>query len=276
MERKEFEQILKRALELQSLQKKQTTADENSYTTEDLQSAAARLGIAGDILEKAISETGHKFKKIHLNASPDDAKEMFLKHFLMQESNASPQHSPIRIDHNTIKIGSNSAIRVFHPHASSIEAFIEFSDDGNGGTNVTWSGNTELDTTTKILVGGWPFAIFALIAVSAIVQSMALLPLLPIFLIFLFTSQIMLWGMRKNALRLEENLISYFQNCQTIDEIEAHKQMKKELEDFRRKDQQQINEKQKDILRQPISELSEDEEQEKGSLDAKPTCSTEG
>lgn len=269
MERKEFEQILKRALELQSLQKKQATADENSYSTEDLQSAAARLGITGDILEKAISETGHKFKKFHLNASPDDVKEAFLKHFLMQESNASPQHSPMRIDHNTIKIGSNSAIRVFHPHASSIEAFVEFSDDGNGGTNVTWSGNADLDTTTKILVGGWPFVIFAIIAVSAIVQSLALLPLLPIFLVFLFTSQIMLWGMKKNARRLEENLISYFQNCQTLDEIEAHKQMKKELEDLRQKDRQQSGEKQREILQQPIAELSEDEENDRGNHDGR-------
>ncbi|MFZ5952729.1 MAG: hypothetical protein ACOYXC_18650 [Candidatus Rifleibacteriota bacterium] len=259
MERKEFEQILKRALELQSLQKKQSAVSDNTYTTEDLQSAATRLGIADDILEKAISETGHKFKKFHLTASPDDVREAFLKHFLMQESNASPQHQPMRIDHNTIKIGSNSAIRVFHPHASSIEAFVEFSDDGSGGTNVSWSGNSDLGTTTKILVGGWPFAIFAFIAISALFQGLAFLPLLPMFFVFLFTSQIMLWGMRKNAQRLEENLVSYFQNCQTLDEIEAHKVMKKELEDLRRKDQQQISGKQKEILQQPINELSENE-----------------
>lgn len=265
MERKEFEQILKRALELQSLQKKQNAVSDNSYTAEDLHSAAARLGIGDDILEKAISETGHKYRKFHLSASPDDVREAFLKHFLMQESNASPQHSSMRIDHNTIKIGSNSAIRIFHPHASSIEAFVEFSDDGKGGTNVAWSGNTSLDTTTKILVGGWPFAIFAVIAVSAIVQSMSLLPLLPIFLIFLFTSQIMLWGMKKNAMRLEENLASYFQNCQTLDEIEAHKQMKRELEDLRRKDRQQFNGKQKEILQQPLDDLSE-EEKETGKI----------
>lgn len=258
MERKEFELILKRALELQSFQKGKAKADEYDYSSEDLYSAAARLGINEEILAKAIDETGNRFKKFHLNASPDDAREAFLKHFLMQETNASLQHKPLRIDHNTIKIGSNTAIRVIHPQASSIEAFVEFSDDGSGGTNVSWRGNFELDTRTKVLIGGWPFLIFGVLFASAIVQGLALLPILPILLIFLFTSQIMLWGTRKNAARLEENLVSYFQNCQTLDEIEAHKQMKKELESYRKNDADSINEEQKKLLRQSVNELNED------------------
>lgn len=58
MERKEFEQVLKRALELQSLQKNKIAETESNYSAEDLHSAASRLGISEDILEKAISETG--------------------------------------------------------------------------------------------------------------------------------------------------------------------------------------------------------------------------
>ena len=54
MERKEFEQILKRSLELKSQQKKQ---QEDSFAIEDLQSAAARLGIEPEILEQAMRDT---------------------------------------------------------------------------------------------------------------------------------------------------------------------------------------------------------------------------
>jgi len=262
MERKEFEQILKRALELQSLQKKKVEESENSYSAEDLHSAASRLGISEDILAKAISETGNKFKKFHLSASPDDVKEAFLKHFLMQESNTSQQHQPMKIDHNTIKIGSNSAIRVYHPHGKDIEAFVEFSDDGSGGTNITWTGNTRLGTATKLLVGGWPFGVFIFLAISALVKGLALTPLLPLFIMFLFVSQIMVWAMQKNADRLEENLTSYFTNCQTLDELEAHKQMKKELEDYRNNKTESLNNKQKEILKNQVQELEESDEQD--------------
>ena len=81
MERKEFEQVLKRALELQSLAKTTQTEDFNS---EDLQSAATRLGIAPEILEQATMETRKRYKKFHLSDSPDQVRETFLKHFLMK------------------------------------------------------------------------------------------------------------------------------------------------------------------------------------------------
>lgn len=256
MERKEFELILKRALELQSLQKKKP--EESDFTSEDLESAASRLGIKPEILEKAISETGKKFKRFHLSGSPDDVREAFLKHFLMQETNASQQYQPIRIDHDTIKIGTNSAIRIFHPHSSEIEALVEFSDAKEGGTNITWSGNSDLGFSTKLLVGGAPFLVMAMLLASALVKGITLLPLLPVFLIFLLTSRLALWGMQKNAQRLEETLSAYFQNCQTIDEIESHKSMKKELEDLKASKVEKKESAQTNVLQAPLPELSEE------------------
>jgi hypothetical protein len=179
----------------------------------------------------------------------------------MQETNTSHQHQPMRIDHNTIKIGSNSAIRIYHPHGKEIEAFVEFSDDGSGGTNVTWTGNTRLSTPTKLIVGGWPFGILIFIAISAFVKGLALTPLLPLLLMFFLVSQIMVWAMQKNADRLEENLTSYFSNCQTLDELEAHKQMKKELEEYRNEKTESLSNKQKEILKKPVKELEDDEEE---------------
>ena len=78
MERKEFEQVLKRALELKGQQKKQ---QEDSFAIEDLQSAAARLGIEPEILEQAMRDTKKQFKKFHLADNPDVVREAFIKHF---------------------------------------------------------------------------------------------------------------------------------------------------------------------------------------------------
>ena len=63
MQRKEFEQILKRSLELKSQQKKQ---QEDNFAIEDLQSAAARLGIEPEILEQVKKLVKHLFKNAGL------------------------------------------------------------------------------------------------------------------------------------------------------------------------------------------------------------------
>lgn len=269
MERKEFEQILKRSLELKSQQKKQ---QDDNFALEDLQSAAARLGIEPEILEQAMRDTKKQFKKFHLSDSPDVVREAFIKHFLMTESHTGPGMSMVRLDHASITAGSDRPVRVYHPQASTIDAAVEFTAAPEGGTIVTWSGNSILPVRTKILVGGWPALILIPLIISAFTQGAALISLLPIALIFFFTSMIMLWGMNHNAGRLEASLVNYFQNCQTLDEIEKQKQLKLELEQLREKAAANPAAKatatHDDTLRQPIPELHEDEETDEDQSDA--------
>jgi len=261
MERKEFEQVLKRALELKGQQKKQ---QEDSFAIEDLQSAAARLGIEPEILEQAMRDTKKQFKKFHLADNPDVVREAFIKHFLMTESHTGPGMSMVRLDHTSISAGSDKPVRVYHPQARAIDAAVEFSAAPGGGTIVTWSGNSKLPTSTKLLVGGWPFLILIPLAISAFAQGATLISLLPIALVFFFTSMIMTWGMNHNAGRLDASLVNYFQNCQTLDEIEKQKQTKLELEQLREKADANPAKKatatRDDTLRAPIPELHEDED----------------
>ncbi|OGK08709.1 MAG: hypothetical protein A2W80_15900 [Candidatus Riflebacteria bacterium GWC2_50_8] len=75
------------------------------------------------------------------------------------------------------------------------------------------------------------------------------------------TSMIMMWGIKHNTSRLEASLENYFQNCQTLDEIEKQKQLKLELAQLRE------NAAAKpvmddSVLRTPIPELNEDTEEE--------------
>lgn len=261
MQRKEFEQILKRSLELKSQQKKQ---QDDSFALEDLQSAAARLGIEPEILEQAMRDTKKQFKKFHLADSPDVVREAFVKHFLMTESHTGPGMAMVRLDHSSISAGSDRPIRIYHPQAPTIDASVEFTTAPDGGTIVTWSGNSRLPVSTKILLGGWPMAILIPLIYSALSQGETLINLVPIALIFFLTSMIMIWGMNHNAGRLEASLVNYFQNCQTLDEIEKQKQIKLELEQLREKaDANPITKAtatQDSTLRQPIPELHDDED----------------
>lgn len=261
MERKEFEQILKRSLELKSQQKKQ---QEDNFAIEDLQSAAARLGIEPEILEQAMRDTGKQFKKFHLSDSPDVVREAFVKHFLMTESNTGPGMVMVKLDHTSINANSNKPIRVYHPHATTIDAAVEFTAAPDGGTIVTWSGNSVLPTRTKVLVGGWPFLVLIPIVISAFSRGVDITDVVPIALIFFLTSIFMMLGMKHNAGRLDASLVNYFQNCQTLDEIEKQKQMKLELEQLRGKaaanPATKVTATHDDTLRQPIPELHEDED----------------
>lgn len=258
MERKEFEQVLKRALELKSMQK---TQQDDSFAVEDLHSAAARLGIEPEILEQAMRDTKKQFKKFHLSESPDQVREAFLKHFLMNESHAGPGMAMIQIDRASISASSNAPIRVYHPHASTIDAYVEFSTAPDGGTNITWSGNKELPTSTKALAGGWPLLLLIPMMISAAAKGMTLVTMLPIALIMFFTSMLMLWIVKQNVGKLEASLENYFQNCQTLDEIEKQKHLKLELKQLRE------NAAAKpvmddSILRAPMPELSDDADEE--------------
>ncbi len=263
MERKEFEQVLKRALELKSQQKKQ---QEDSFAIEDLQSAAARLGIEPEILEQAMRDTKKQFKKFHLSDSPDVVREAFVKHFLMTESHTGPGMTMVRVDHTSISAASNRPVRVFHPQAPTIDALVEFTAAPDGGTIVTWSGTSILPTRTKVLVGGWPFLVLIPLMISAFAEGVALISILPIALVFFFTSMVMLWGMNHNAGRLDASLVNYFQNCQTLDEIEKQKKLKLELEQLRGKAAENPAAKatagHEDTLRAPIPELHEDDTDE--------------
>ncbi|NLF96101.1 MAG: hypothetical protein GX569_05130 [Candidatus Riflebacteria bacterium] len=266
MERKEFEQVLKRALELKSLQKKQP---DDNFALEDLQSAATRLGIEPEILEQALRDTRKQFKKFHLSDSPEEVREAFIKHFLMTETHTGPGMAMVKIDHPSISAGSSSPVTVFHPQAKAINAHIEFTPAPGGGTNVTWSGNSKMPTSTKVLVGGWPLLILIPLAISAFAQGAALLSLLPIALIFLFTSLIMLAGMKHNTGRLEASLVNYFQNCQTLDEIEKQKKLKTELTQLR---ENAATKPVMDdsILRAPMPELNEDPDEEQSDAQRPP------
>jgi hypothetical protein len=266
MERKEFEQVLKRALELKSLQK---TQQDDSFAVEDLHSAAARLGIEPEILEQAMRDTKKQFKKFHLSDSPDEVRAAFIKHYLMNESHTGPGMSMVRIDHTSISAGNNRPLRVFHPQAKTIDAHIEFTAAPGGGTNVSWSGNTILPTSTKVLVAGWPMLILIPIMISAFAKGIALITILPIALIFFATSILMTFGMKHNTSRLEASLVNYFQNCQTLDEIEKQKQLKIELEQLRE------NAAAKpvmddSILRAPVPELQEDNDEEQSDMPRPP------
>jgi len=262
MQRKEFEQILKRSLELKSQQKKQ---QEDNFAIEDLQSAAARLGIEPEILEQAMRDTGKQLKKFHLSDSPDIVREAFVKHFLMTESNTGPGMVMVRIDHTSISANNNKPIRVYHPHATTIDALVEFTAAPDGGTIVTWSGNSILPTRTKVLVGGWPFLVLIPIVTAAFSRGVTVTDVVPIALIFFLTSIFMMLGMNHNAGRLDSSLVNYFQNCQTLDEIEKQKQTKLELEQLREKAAANPAAKatatRDDTLRAPIPELHEDEDQ---------------
>ena len=269
MERKEFEQILKRSLELKSQQKKE---QEDTFALEDLQSAAARLGIEPEILEQAMRDTKKQFKKFHLSDSPDVVRGAFVKHFLMTESNTGPGMAMVKLDHASISAGSNKPVRVYHPHATTIDAAVEFTAAPDGGTVVTWSGNSILPVSTKILVGGWPFLVLIPIVMGALSRGVNVTEIIPIALIFFFTSIMMIWGMNHNAGRLDASLVNYFQNCQTLDEIEKQKQLKLELEQLREKAAANPAAKatatHDDTLRQPIPELHEDEETDEDQSDA--------
>ena len=258
MERKEFEQVLKRALELKSLQK---TPQEDSFAIEDLQSAAARLGIEPEILDQAMRDTKKQFKRFHLSESPDQVREAFLKHFLMNESHIGPGMAMVRIDHSSISAGSNSPIRVYHPQTGKIDAHVEFTAAPGGGTNVTWSGNKELPTSVKALVVGWPLLFLVPMMISAAAEGAALITMLPIALIFFATSMLMLWGMKHNAGMLEASLANYFQNCQTLDEIEIQKKLKVELKQLR-ENAAAKSVMDDSILRAPMPELQNDEEEQ--------------
>lgn len=180
MQRKEFEQILKRALELQSMQKQSCQSASEEFNLEDLRSSAERLGISPEILEAAVHENQKKNRRFHFAASPDDVRESFLKHFLMSETGNPENLTMVKVDHDSIKIGSNQAIRVFYPMFSNVEAFVEFSPAPEGGTNVSWSGNNRLSNMTRLLVGGWPL----LILVPMLFGGLSLAGLLPLALVF--------------------------------------------------------------------------------------------
>ncbi len=257
MQRNEFEQILKRALELQSLQKHSPIAASEEFNLEDLHSAAARLGIAPEILEAAAQETQKRNRKFHFSAAPDEVREAFLKHFLMNETGNS-QHMPmVLVDHNSIKIGSNQAIKVYSPNFSNVEAFIEFSPAPEGGTNVSWSGNCRLAIHTRLLLGGWPL----LILLPMLFAGLSLTGILPLALAFFSASLTMLWAFQHSANGFDKAISGYFHNCQTLEEIELHKKMKSELH--------QLREQQKspataaaEIIQQPIPELADEEFEE--------------
>ncbi len=265
MERKEFEQVLKRALELKGQQKKQ---QEDSFAIEDLQSAAARLGIEPEILEQAMRDTGKQLKKFHLSDSPDMVREAFVKHFLMTESNTGPGMVMVKLDHTSISASNNKPVRVYHPHAATIDALVEFSPAPDGGTVVTWSGNSILPVRTKVLVGGWPFLVLIPIVTAALSRGVNVTEIIPIALIFFLTSILMMFGMNHNAGRLDASLVNYFQNCQTLDEIEKQKQTKLELEQLREKAAAKATAAHDDTLRQPIPELHEDEDTDADQPDA--------
>ncbi|MBU1105163.1 MAG: hypothetical protein KKB51_00745 [Candidatus Riflebacteria bacterium] len=272
MERKEFELVLKRALELQSLQKTQQKAQqEESFALEDLQSAANRLGIDPAILDEAMRETNKKFKKFHFSESPEQVREDFLKHFLMNETVVGPGMSMVRIDHASIKTGTNNPIRAYHPGAPEIDAHIEFAAAAEGGTNVSWSGNSEIRTRTKVLVSGWPFLVLIPLIFSVLAQGTTLLPLLPLALVFFLTSMVMLWGIKHNGRRLEVSLNSYFQNCQTLDEIENQKQLKNELKQLRKQVETSQTSMDDSVLREPMPELQDDPDGEQSDSPRPPS-----
>ncbi len=255
MERKEFEQVLKRALELQSL--KQTSQENETFSNEDLQSAAARLGINDDILEQALKDTLRQQKKFHLSGAPEEIREAFLKHFLMNESIVNPGHTVVKIDHDSIKSQPGGTIRVYHPISKEVDAYIEFSAAPEGGTNVSWTGNNILPLRTRLLIFSSPLLILVPLMGALINQGDNLLKLLPIAIIFFMTSGLMQWGIQNGANGLGRSLENYFQNCQTIDEIENQKKLKTELENLRSSQKQ--SSQQEALLRKPIMELHEPE-----------------
>ena len=178
----------------------------------------------------------------------------------------------VKLDHASISAGSDKPVRVYHPHATTIDASVEFTAAPDGGTVVTWSGNSILPVSTKILVGGWPFLVLIPIVMGALSRGVNFTEIIPIALIFFFTSMMMMFGMNHNAGRLDASLVNYFQNCQTLDEIEKQKQMKLELEQLREKAATSPAAKapaaHDDTLRSPIPELHENEDTDEDQPDA--------
>ena len=237
MERQVFEEILKRSLELQSLQNSPST---DPFSEEDLRSAATRLGIGPEVLEKAIRDVERHQRRFHLTGSPDEVREAFLKHFLMQETalgNPNGQAGAVlQIDRSTVQIGSQTSVRVSHRHLPEVDANIRFTADKAGGTVVTWTAHSQLSWRTKILAGGFPLVIWLVPLIGLLVKGLALTPMLPFLLVMVFTAWLMLWSMRKLAGNLEEVLVTYFENVQMLQDLETQRLMKQELADLRSRD----------------------------------------
>ncbi len=267
MERKEFEQVLKRALELQNV--KQTSRERENFNLEDLHSAAARLGINPEILEQALKDTQKQYRKYHLSASPDHAREEFIKHFLLNDNTSNQQFPALRIDHEFIRNNPSGPIRVINPIVKETDAFVDFSSAADGGTIVSWKANVRLPMINQLLILLWPLLFLIPMSVGPIMNGVFPTEIIPIACIFFFTSLLMNKISKHNLGRMETALENYFQSYQTLDDIEARKKLKSELKHLR--------EKEKDMpldttLSSPIPELS-DHEAENDAI-AKPGLSS--
>jgi hypothetical protein len=230
MDRKDFEEVLKKSLEIQNLK---DTNPVESFSEEDLRNAAARLGIQEEILEQAIRVVKKKKKCFTFLGSPEEVKKAFLQHFLMQETLGGPgsqSRSPVRIDHEAIRVGDDNVVRVFHNQYHEVDALVRFSVTKDGETEVSWSGNKEISLAHRTMAGAFPPVVYGLPVLFAILwKGVAFAEFFPVVMMILFFSFFLLWGQSKAVPVFESALETYFENQQILDDLERKKRGKKEI-----------------------------------------------
>jgi len=265
MDRKEFEETLKRALELQSLQ---NISGEDVYSEEELRSAGKRLGISEVIIEQAIKEADKRGKRYRVSGSPAQVQEAFLQHFLIHDTTihfGRRQSGPaLLVDRKSIKIGSSASTRVFHPSFPDVETTISFIEDGPNHTLVKWSPTKSLSRNTYAKTTIYALIIAAIscgpVLFAAGMSITAILPLL----MGIFIMAFILRTVFSRVQDLEKTLAYYFDNIRVLGEIHDQATLQKEVQelkeayDAKREPVGQIS----NMDRQICDEKAEDENQE--------------
>lgn len=233
MKREEFENVLKRALELQSLQ---GTHGEDPLSEEDLANAALRLKIPTEILQQALREERQSRKQFRLKGTPEMVREAFLRNFLLQDSNV-PRGGhilpPVRVDRQALQIGRSTTVRVYHPQFSEIDAEVAFSADGPGHTLVSWIGHQQLGWKANSFAALTPFIVLISMIGPLIAGGAPLAVICSLLIIPLFLFYIMKTAIGKQARRVDIVLTEYFESIQILGDLKEQEDTRKELAELR-------------------------------------------
>jgi hypothetical protein len=233
MKREEYEKILKRSLELKSLQHDLTTSE---FSEEDLKAAGERLGIPPEVLQQASREIANQHKHFRLAGTPEEVREAFLRHFLMQETSQPIGRripgTPLKIDRDSLKGGPNQ-VRVVQPLMTEMHADLNFIPDGEGHTLVSWTGEFTPSTRTMARHGFLPLIIILATMIPMMMSGAGFAPFLITAGSLLFMLFIVGMGFKRQGAMLEETLETYFANRQVLDDLEAKKSLQKEVAQLR-------------------------------------------
>jgi uncharacterized membrane protein YtjA (UPF0391 family) len=222
LNRKEFEETLKRALEIQNNLEKEA---QDSYSLNELNSAAERLKLSPEAVKQALIEVERKNRKYSVSGKKEAVIEDFLKNFLIRNSAENIFSSNLKVNNSDLNSGNFENLKVFHPHFPEIDAEVSFQDGEENSTVVFWNSNKSLSWRTVILSSVIP----VISVISAIMWfSGSAIIAADTLLISFFVSIIFLLMFLYEKKQVERNLEDYFESVQTIDKI--RESQKKELE----------------------------------------------